>query len=177
MNKTFFTAITLFLFALVLSTKAFAVGGGEIATEEIHFEESIVATEQEKQIEQLKFNEIAIESEINEIDESEPTLLGVNTSKNLNLSLGEKWSTNFKMNNWFSDDHNAFNVKVSNVTSGKYKILIKATNGYNYESLEYSKGATVTISNAQSDVTYTVIILSTSTNNLIAKVDITSYIK
>ncbi|AWE07627.1 hypothetical protein DCE79_09635 [Lysinibacillus sp. 2017] len=79
------------------------------------------------------------------------------------------------MNNWINSDHNAFNVKVSNV-SGKYKYIINGSNGYQYESSEMTSGNTWTTNHANLDVTYTITIVNTGPNSLSAKVNITSFI-
>lgn len=112
-------------------------------------------------------------------DEDDPMISpqSVSTTKTLNLAVGKSWSKSFKMNTLTGSNHNAFNTKISNVTSGKYKVIITGSNGYKYESTERTTDTTFTTTNAKKDVTYTVTIINTSANNLKAKADITSYIK
>jgi|GEM_PF-4191317 len=119
-------------------------------------------------------------TEQTDLSTDKPTItpLGVDNTASLDLAVGKSWSDSFKMNNWINTDHNAFNVKVSNVTGGgTYKVIITGTNGYSYESSDQSSGNTWTISNAKVDVTYKVTIVNTSSKTVKATVNITSYVK
>jgi hypothetical protein len=102
--------------------------------------------------------------------------LGVENTATLSLAVGKSCSDSFKMNNWINEDHDAFKVKVSGVTSGKYKVIIKGSDGYSYESSEYSSDQTFTTTKAKTGVTYTVTIVNTSASTLKGKVNITIYI-
>lgn len=151
----------------------------EITTETESNETEQVSSLQNKPEEYNPKNskEATIESVEDIEDELMIEPLKVSTSKTLNLGVGKSWSKSFTMNNPGGSDHNTFNTKVSNVTSGKYKVIITGSNGYKYESPERSGTRTYTTSNAKSGVTYKVTIVNTSASNLKAKADITSYIK
>lgn len=110
------------------------------------------------------------------VEKNEIAPLGVDNTATLSLAVGKSWSDSFKMNNWINEDHDAFKVKVSGVTSGKYKVIIKGSDGYSYESSEYSSDQTFTTTKAKTGVTYTVTIVNTSASTLKGKVNITSYI-
>lgn len=164
------SALTLFQFSHL--AKATEADTGEITTVTEDTSPNQIFL-QNVEVDLGKYEEV---TEVAPYEEPLISALGVDNSTSLNLTVGDSWANSFKMNNWFSDNHNAFNVKIL-VTSGKYKIMVQGTNGYKYESSEYSSSKTLTITNAQSDVTYTVTIVNTSVNTLKGKVNITSYIK
>lgn len=93
------------------------------------------------------------------------------------LAAGDYFSIDFKMNKWTSDDHNAFNVKVSDFDCGSAKVKIEGSNGYSWESDFVNKDTTFVTSNAKPDVTYTVTIQASIPEACRAKYSITSYIK
>lgn len=99
----------------------------------------------------------------------------VSIDKDFSISTGKSWSTDFTMTKWFADDHNAFKVVVSGVSGGSYKVVIEGSNGLSYTSDESTSGRTITVTNAQSDVKYTVYILNTGSGTVSGNVKISSY--
>lgn len=176
----FFGVMTVFLFSL--STFQLTSSAKEIATTEevtkVVSEEKLSNLISPLSTEKNSTGEVTVlvSDEEGQGQESSIKPLGVDTAKILNLGVGKSWSDSFKMNNLFGQNHNAFNVKVSSVTSGYYKIIITGTNGYEYTSKELYGGGTVTTTNANINVTYTVTIVNTSSTTLNAVASITSYV-
>lgn len=108
---------------------------------------------------------------------NEKNTRGVSRSGTISLLAGGYFSADFKMNNWNSNDHNAFNVKISDFDKGSVKVKINGSNGFSWESGYVSKETTFVTSNAKSDVTYTVTILASTSGACYAKYDITSYVQ
>lgn len=134
---------------------------------------------------QITYQEKSISQPINNASHQEVTQIGISKlqdtktadiTKSLNLAKGESWtSKSFSMNS-LSSTHNTFNVKLSNI-SGKYKVLITSTKGYEWESSERTTGTTFTTTNARNDVYYEVTVINTGTGSLTGKCEITSYIE
>ena len=122
-----------------------------------------------------KFEEVSETVQLDEGETSSKHSLGVDNSVNLNLEVGASWTDSFKINNLTNVEHNALNINISNVTSGKYKVIITATNGYQFESPEYLSGSITTIKNVNPDVTYNATIINTSASTLKATADVASY--
>lgn len=100
----------------------------------------------------------------------------VSIDKDFSVSTGKSWSTDFNMSKWFADDHNAFKVVVSSVSGGSYKVVMEGDNGFSYTSNEYNNsGCTLTVTNAQPDVKYTVYIVNTGSGTVSGNVKISSY--
>lgn len=98
----------------------------------------------------------------------------VDLSKSINIDGGDSWKTSFDVGKWWpADDHNAFKIHISNVT-GEYKVLINGSDGYFYESSTYTGGVTVTTINAHNEVTYSVAVVNTKSNQK-ASMDVKIY--
>lgn len=96
------------------------------------------------------------------------------------LAKGTSFSESFNMKTGIfglDTPHNAFNVKVHGITQGVCKIVISGSDGFYYESSEFSSDKTLTTSNAKSDVKYTVTFYAGKASDLAGKYAITSYIK
>lgn len=171
-----FSVILVTTFSLYQINPSANASTPEVATEVIEQKEINQISSLHEKYNPADFTEVAIE---NEVDEETSLIqpLGVQKEDVLNLAPGRSWRVSFKVDNIIHADHNAFNIKVSNVTSGRYKIMVTGSNGYNYETTEISGNSTLTISNAAKGVTYTAIVVNTSSINLNGKVNVTSYIK
>ncbi len=109
-------------------------------------------------------------------DDNEITNRAISISKDFSCATGKSWSTTFTVNKLFAEDHNAFKVVISNLKSGKYKIIIEGSDGYSYTSSEHSTDRTITVTNAKSgDVSYTVYIVNVGSGELAGHVKISSY--
>lgn len=102
---------------------------------------------------------------------------GVSRTGYILLAAGDAFSVEFTMNKWVSDDHNTFNVKISDFDMGSVKVKVTGSNGFAWESGFISSDTTYVISNAKPDVTYTVTIQASTGGSCYAKYSITSYIK
>lgn len=80
----------------------------------------------------------------------------VNSSGKIALSSGDNFKVSFKMNKLVGKNHNKFTVKVSDMTWGSVHFVISGSNDYSYTSDEITSNGSITIKNAQPDVTYTV---------------------
>lgn len=120
----------------------------------------------------LNTEEVVVES-----NEAEAVITrAVSIDKDFSIATGKSWSANFTMTKWFADDHNAFKVIVSDVSGGSYRVKIEGDNGFSYTSDEYTNsGCTLTITNAQSSVKYTVYIGNTGSGTVSGNVKISSY--
>lgn len=105
-------------------------------------------------------------------------LRAVGLSQSLDLSAGDTFKKRFKTSRWFKKDHNAFEIKLSNVV-GSYKVMILGGDDYFFTSNDYSnKGVTITVSNVKPDKSYTVSVINTASNKrLKAELEIQSFIK
>ena len=92
----------------------------------------------------------------------------------LKLNHEEYLSAFFEVNSINNPNHEDFYIKVSNVTSGKYKVIITATNDYTFESEELTYDIKIPVINIDPDTTYQITIISTSATPLLADVNITS---
>lgn len=120
-----------------------------------------------------EFEEEVVVTICNEID---ITPRGVSVDKDFYCAVGDSWQKEFKPSNWFSTDHNAFKTKVTNVV-GKYKVIINGSNGYAYESSEYTDVDMIfTTTNAKANVTYTVTIVNTGSSPCSGHVELYSYL-
>lgn len=109
-------------------------------------------------------------------NENEISPRGVSVDKDFYCAVGDSWQKEFKPSNWFSADHNAFKTKVTNVI-GKYKVIINGSNGYAYESSEYTDVDMIfTTTNAKANITYTVTIVNTGSSPLSGHVELYSYL-
>lgn len=136
-------------------TMMFAITTTAFAAENAGFEEEVIVTEN-------------IENEISP--------RGVSIDTDFYCAVGDSWQKDFKPSNWFSEDHNAFKTKVTNVL-GKYKVIINGSNGYAYESPEYTDTDRIfTTTNAKPNVTYTVTIVNTGSSPLSGHVELYSYL-
>lgn len=115
-------------------------------------------------------NEVAVESQ-----EIEVLPRSISASQTIKLKVGESWMKNFNVDVAYQDSHNTFKIIVNNVSGSSYKILVTATNNYEYETKEYTGGCTLTIDNAQPKVYYQVYVLNTGTGTLNAHVQLSSY--
>ena len=78
------------------------------------------------------------------------------------------------MNPTNNENQNTFDIKVSNVTSGMYKVIIVGANSYTYESDELTSDTTIPMTNVELDATYEIFVISTSATPFSANVNITS---
>ena len=115
-------------------------------------------------------------SSVEGVDESalDPSR-SVSISTDFTVKVGASFIRSFNTGNLFVEDHNAFNVIVSDTNGRSYKVLVLNDQGWSFESDEYTRGCTVTISNAFSDQTFTVYILNTDTKELTGHVKISSF--
>lgn len=115
-------------------------------------------------------------SSVEGVDESalDPSR-SVSISTDFTVKVGASFIRSFNTGNLFVEDHNAFNVIVSDTNGSSYKVLVLNDQGWSFESDEYTRGCTVTISNAFSDQTFTVYILNTDTKELTGHVKISSF--
>ena len=63
----------------------------------------------------------------------------------MKLTIGKTLSAVFEVNPTNNENQNTFDIKVSNVTSGMYKVIILGANGYTYESDELTSDITIPI--------------------------------
>ena len=108
-------------------------------------------------------------------EESEVSPAAVDFSGRFSVLVGgTPWNKSFKVDKLVGESHNAFTVKISEV-SGQYSLVITGTNGYSYSSGLKTGGTSVTVSNAVEGVTYTVFIVNPGSQTLSGKVTINSY--
>lgn len=100
----------------------------------------------------------------------------INITESISLSGGDTWKKRFDTDRFLVSDHDAFRVKLTNV-SGSFKVMILGGNGYYYESPTYTDtNVTFTTINAKADVQYTVSIINASNDTkLTATVEIESF--
>lgn len=100
----------------------------------------------------------------------------IDLSEKISLSAGDTWKERFDTDRFLVSDHDAFRVKLTNV-SGSFKVMILGGNGYFYESSTYTDtNVTFTTINAKADVQYTVSVINTSSDTkLTATVEIESF--
>lgn len=92
----------------------------------------------------------------------------------LKLNIEEYPSAFFEVNSINNPNHEDFYINISNVTSGKYKVIITTTNDYTFESEELNHDIRLPVINIDPDTTYQITIVSTSVTPLLADVNITS---
>jgi hypothetical protein len=100
--------------------------------------------------------------------------INTDNTQPLKLTFEEHHSAFFEVNPTNNANQEDFYIKISNVTSGKYKVIITATNDYNFESEELTHDITIPTTDIESDVIYKITIISTSTAPFLADVSITS---
>lgn len=103
----------------------------------------------------------------------------VDSTGTIALGTGETFSKSFTMKGIFGlgTEHNAFNVKISNILLGRCTVTITGSNGYSWTSSTISSDTTITTINANADTTYTVSIKGDNTYGCYATYTITSYIQ
>lgn len=113
------------------------------------------------------------------VEEGSSNTKSINLEEEITLIGGDTWKKSFSTSRWWLlEDHNAFKVTVNNVT-GSYKVMILMASGNLYTSNGYTnQGATLTVTNVDSEGTYVVSVINTSsTEDLTATVAIQSYIE
>lgn len=100
----------------------------------------------------------------------------INLTKKISLSAGDTWKQSFNTDRFLLADHDAFRVKVTNV-SGSFKVMILGGDGFFYESYSYTNSnATITVKKVDADTQYTVSVINISNNTtLTATVEIESF--
>lgn len=111
-----------------------------------------------------------------ESDSSQDNERKINITESISLSGGDTWKKRFDTDRFLVSDHDAFRVKLTNV-SGSFKVMILGGNGYYYESPTYTDiSVTFTTINAKADVQYTVSIINANNDTkLTATVEIESF--
>ena len=111
-----------------------------------------------------------------ESDSSQDNERKINITESMSLSGGDTWKKRFDTDRFLVSDHDAFRVKLANV-SGSFKVMILGGNGYYYESPTYTDiSVTFTTINAKADVQYTVSIINANNDTkLTATVEIESF--
>ena len=97
--------------------------------------------------------------EITETSDENMTIMPRKLYKTGDFALGSNnnyFEVDFNARNGFSDPHTRFDLKISDVSGGKWYATIESDAGYSYTSSEYSSGATITVTNLRSNVTYLV---------------------
>ena len=100
--------------------------------------------------------------------------INTDNTQPLKLNFDEYHSAFFEVNPTNNTNHEDFHIKISNITSGQYKVIITATNDYIYESKELTNDITIPITNIEPDITYRITIISTSLTPFKADLNITS---
>lgn len=100
--------------------------------------------------------------------------INTDNTQPLKLNFEEYHSAFFEINPTNNTNHEDFHIKVSNIASGQYKVIITATNDYIYESKELINNITIPITNIEADITYRITIISTSLTPFKAELNITS---
>lgn len=103
--------------------------------------------------------------------------INVDNTQPLELAVNEDLSAVFEVGPTNNENQNDFYINVSNVISGLYKVIITATNGFTYESEELNHDITIPSTNIEPNVTYKIIVISTSATPFLADVNITSKTK
>ncbi|WP_025026091.1 hypothetical protein [Caldalkalibacillus mannanilyticus] len=173
-----FFAVFLLISAFTLSTGAFAV--------EVESKDKVLQEKFKKftafevfpvDNNQVVINDILTKNVYQNIEFDELDPLSIDVAKELDLKLANNWSTSFILRGDSGEHPDTVNIKVSNVTSGKYKVLITSLNGYQFASLEQTGEYSTVIAKGSSDDLYTVLIINTGIDNVIAKAHVSSYIK
>jgi uncharacterized protein YpmB len=121
----------------------------------------------------ISYSVSTVNGQINSPKEYEIQQINADNTQALKLDFEQHHSVLFEVNSSNNANQDNFNVDVSNVASGKYKVLITATNDYTYESDELNHDVTLPII-VESDVTYKITVISTSSEPFLADVNITS---
>lgn len=103
--------------------------------------------------------------------------LVANITDSLTLDGTKSKTYSFNMNNWLGTPHNAFNVKISNVSIGAKYTLIISYDGNELVNEQFTGATTWTVSNASKDQAWKVSIINDTQNQMTCEVAITSYIK
>ena len=91
-------------------------------------------------------------------------------SRTISLAIGKSWSKTFA-----AVDCDSLQLIVSGFSGDKYKVIIKGSNGYSYESAEQTEDCTVVLTNAQAEAEYTVYIINVGTVRMTAGVNLSAY--
>lgn len=108
----------------------------------------------------------------------EMSIQKVDTSGTISLGSYGYFEDSFTMKGFLGIGtvHNAFSVKISNITSGSCTVTISGSNGYSWTSSTITSGSTITTTNASSTATYTVTVMAGSAG-CIGSYSFTSYIQ
>jgi|GEM_PF-6465249 len=117
---------------------------------------------------------VSANGQVNSPKEYNIEQISTDNTQPLKLSFEQNHSAFFEVNPINNAKQEDFYIKISNVSSGKYKVIITATNDYSFESGELNHDITIPTTEIESDATYKITIISTSTTPFLADVNITS---
>ena len=120
---------------------------------------------------------VSAEGKVNEPEEYILHSIKEDNTQPVKLTIEKTLSAVFEVNPTNNENQNTFDIKVSNVTSGMYKVIILGANGYTFESNELTSDTTIPVTNNELDATYEIYIISTSATPFSANVNITSNTK
>ena len=117
---------------------------------------------------------MTVDGQINSPKEYKIQQINMDNTQPLKLTFEDYHSAFFEVNPTNNTNQEDFYIKISNVTSGKYKIIINATNDYTFESKELTHDIIIPTTDIEPDVNYKITIISTSSTPFSADVNITS---
>ncbi len=101
----------------------------------------------------------------------------INATDSIRLAGGKSKQYNFTMNNLFGQPHNAFNVRITNVSTNSLYTLSITYDGVELWNRQYTGNAAVDVSNCSPNQKWTVLIINDSSQTMSCDVAITSYIE
>lgn len=120
---------------------------------------------------------VSAKGNVNEPEEYILHSIKEDNTQPVKLTIEKTLSAVFEVNPTNNEKQNTFEIKVSNVNNGMFKVIIVGSNGYTYESDELTSDTTIPMTDIELDATYEIYVISTSATPFSANVNITSNTK